>query len=39
VLEALAPGEADPSTSPADGALAEPRRSRAEHDESHGEPW
>ena len=39
VLEALAPGEADPSTSPADGAVAEPRRSRAEHDESEGEPW
>ena len=39
VLEALAPGEADPSTSPADGALAERRRSREDHDESEGEPW
>ncbi len=39
VLEALAPGEAGPPTSPADGALAEPRHLRADHDESEGEPW
>jgi quercetin dioxygenase-like cupin family protein len=40
VLEALpAPGDPSVPPAPADGALAPLPRSRADHDESHGEPW
>ncbi len=40
VLEALpVGGESGAPVTPAEGALAPTARSRAEHDESHGEPW
>jgi quercetin dioxygenase-like cupin family protein len=38
ILEALAVGASDPVTA-AEGALAPAPRLRADHDESHGEPW
>jgi gentisate 1,2-dioxygenase len=39
VLEALPAGEAAGPVSPAEGALAPAPKLRADHDESHGEPW
>jgi quercetin dioxygenase-like cupin family protein len=39
VLEALPLGAAAGPVSPAEGALAPAPKSRADHDESHGEPW
>jgi quercetin dioxygenase-like cupin family protein len=40
VLEASsAHADADGPISPAEGSLASPSPSRADHDESHGEPW